>query len=83
MASTIDISGYVAAKAKGAAKVFLLNGQLTYSMRRFDPDSGAATPQTAPIALADVQALRDQVVAQLAGIDQLLSDISAAKEVLP
>lgn len=77
----IDISKYVKQKAQGTARIILINGVHHYSLRRFDPETGEATPVLIRIATESVQAERDRLTAVIAALDAVAADIAAAKEV--
>lgn len=79
---SIDIGAYMAGKADGTVRVIKLNGVVHYTQKRFDPNTAKPTPVFVALDDKGVAAVRAELQARVAALDELLRDIAAAPELL-
>jgi len=79
---SIDVSQYVKGKEKGTTRIIKINGQPTYTQRKFDPDTGEAIPTNTAISRSGVVKAIESIREQLVQLETVLADMDAAKEVV-
>jgi hypothetical protein len=78
----LDVSGYPKAKAAKTAAIIKINGAVHYSAQRFDPITGKAEPQVAPLVREHIETSLAGAREMVATLELLLKDFDAAKEVM-
>lgn len=78
----LTLSDYLAQKTAGTLKVIKVGGVPHASVKRFDPITGSPIVALVSMNVAQLQTQKAQMVADCAAIDQLLSDIEIAAEVV-
>ena len=75
----MDAMQYITLKAKGLATVVKINSAYAVLTTQFSVDGTQAAPHSEAIDLATVAAQRANLVAQIAALDTLATDMGAAK----
>lgn len=72
----LDITKYKARREAGLIAIAKVGAAYAVSVRRFNQEDGAEeTPQVVGIDLSQIQKTRDDLMKQVAGLDDLIEDL--------
>ncbi len=79
---SISPAGYIEGKKDGSCKIVKINGATFMTQRVFHQVTGKPMPILIPVELERFEAMFADTKKALAGLEEMIADIKAAKEVV-
>ena len=77
----IDVTNYIERKEDGTVEVVAAGGGVAAAFKKWNPDTGELLkPEIQSIDVDELQKEKEALTAKIASIDQLISDITTAKQ---